>query len=173
VTGLEWAKAAGLVVVLALLQLTLVTPFEVASGHPDVVLCFLVSLALLRGPVVGALVGFAVGLVLDLASFGTIGLSSLVLTLAGYWAGRFGILTTRSSPHPPLIAIALATVWVAVGSAFLEFLLGEGVPASELFGQVLLPTLALNLLLTIPIYRLTCRLFPATQRERREGPALV
>lgn len=172
-TGLEWAKAAGLVVVLALLQLTLVTPFEVASGHPDVVLCFLVSLALLRGPVVGALVGFAVGLVLDLASFGTIGLSSLVLTLAGYWAGRFGILTTRSSPHPPLIAIALATVWVAVGSAFLEFLLGEGVPASELFGQVLLPTLALNLLLTIPIYRLTCRLFPATQRERREVPALV
>jgi len=173
VSGLEWAKATGLVVVLALLQLTLVTPFEVASGHPDVLLCFLVSLALLRGPVVGALVGFAAGLVLDLASFGTVGLSSLVLTLAGYWAGRFGVLTTRSSPHPPLIAIALATVWVAVGSAFLEFLLGEGVPASELFGQVLLPTLALNLLLTIPIYRLTCRLFPATQRERREVPALV
>jgi rod shape-determining protein MreD len=117
--------------------------------------------------------GFAAGLVLDLASFGTVGLLSLVLTLAGYWAGRFGVLTTRSSPHPPLIAIALATVWVAVGSAFLEFLLGEGVPASELFGQVLLPTLALNLLLTIPVYRLTCRLFPPEQRERREVPALV
>ena len=172
-TGADWAKAAGILLAVAFLQLTLVTPFEVASGHPDIVLCFLVSLALLRGPVVGAVMGFAAGLLLDLATFGTVGLLSLVLTLAGYWAGRFGVLTTRSSPHPPLIAIALATVWVAVGSAFLEFLLGEGVPASELFGQVLLPTLALNLLLTIPVYRLTCRLFPPEQRERREVPALV
>jgi rod shape-determining protein MreD len=173
VTGAEWAKAAGILFAVAFLQLTFVTPFEVVSGHPDIVLCFLVSLALLRGPVVGAVMGFAAGLLLDLATFGTVGLLSLVLTLAGYWAGRFGVLTTRSSPHPPLIAIALATVWVAVGSAFLEFLLGEGVPASELFGQVLLPTLALNLLLTIPVYRLTCRLFPPEQRERREVPALV
>jgi len=169
VTGLEWAKAAGLVVVLALLQLTLVTPFEVASGHPDVLLCFLVSLALLRGPVVGALVGFAAGLVLDLASFGTVGLSSLVLTLAGYWAGRFGVATTRSSPHPPIIAVALATVWVAVGLTVVNFLLGQSVPAGELFGRVLLPTLALNVLITYPVYRLTERLFPVAPRAGREA----
>jgi rod shape-determining protein MreD len=172
-SGADWVKAFGIVVVLALLQVTIVTPLDVASGHPDVVLCFVVSLALLRGPVAGASAGFAAGLLLDTASFGTLGLSSLVLTLAGYWAGRFGVFTTRSSPHPPLIAIALATVWVAVGTAFLEFLLGQGVPASELFGQVLLPTLALNLLLSVPLYRLTCRFFPATVRERREVPAFV
>jgi hypothetical protein len=35
VTAGEWAKATGLVLVLALLQLTLVTPLEVANGHPD------------------------------------------------------------------------------------------------------------------------------------------
>ena len=65
-------------------------------------------------------------------------------------------------------------MWVAVGSAFLEFLLGESVPASELFGHVLLPTLALNLLLDVSRSTASsCRLFPPEQRERREVPALV
>jgi rod shape-determining protein MreD len=173
VTPIEAAKAGLGLVFLALFQITIVTPIEVASGHADLVLCFLVSLALLRGPLVGALAGFWAGLLLDAATFGTLGLSSLVLTLAGYWAGRFGVLTTRSSPHPPLIAVALATVWVAVGTGLLEFLLGQGAPASELFGRVLVPTLALNLVLTVPVYRLTVRLFPPTLRERREVPALV
>jgi rod shape-determining protein MreD len=172
VTLPEAVKAGAGLVFLALFQITIVTPIGVAGGHADLVLVFLVSLALVRGPLVGAAAGFWAGLLLDAATFGTLGLSSLVLTLAGYWAGRFGVLTTRSSPHPPLIAVALATVWVAVGTGLLEFLLGQGAPASELLGRVLLPTLALNLALTVPVYRLTCRLFPPSVRERREAPAL-
>jgi rod shape-determining protein MreD len=168
VTWGDTAKALGLVVLLVPLQLTIVTPIEVASGHPDLVLAFLVALALLRGPMLGAVAGFWAGLLLDSASLAPPGVSSLVLTLAGYWAGRFGLATTRSSPHPPLIAVALATVWVAVGTTVINFLLGQSVPASELFGRVLLPTLALNVLIMYPVYRLTGRLFPVAQRDRRE-----
>jgi rod shape-determining protein MreD len=169
----EAAKALGLLVALVLLQITIVTPIEVANGHPDLVLAFLVALALLRGPTLGAVAGFWAGLLLDSAALAPPGVSSLVLTLAGYWAGRFGLATTRSSPHPPIIAVALATVWVAVGLTVVNFLLGQSVPAGELFGRVLLPTLALNVLIMFPVYRLTERLFPVTPRERREATVLA
>jgi rod shape-determining protein MreD len=123
-------------------------------------------IALVRGPLFGACVGFWAGLVVDVASLETLGLSSLLLTLAGYWSGRFGDATTRSSAHPPLIAVALATVGVAFGSAVLHFMLNDTVSASELFARVLVPTLALNLLLTYPLYRIARALFPPAPRAR-------
>ncbi len=166
------AKAGALLLVAALVQITLVTPLEIASGHPDVVLVLLVVVALLRGPLLGAAAGFWAGLVLDVASLQTLGLSSLLLTLTGYWAGRFGEATTRSSPYPPLVAAALATLWLGVGSTTVHFLLGDGVPSAAVFGEVLLPTLALNVLVATPLYRLALRLFPVVVRERREAVAL-
>lgn len=166
-------KALLFVLGLVVLQVAIVTRLEVASGHPDLVLVFVVAVALLRGPMLGSVAGFWAGLVLDAATLQPPGVSSLVLTLAGYWAGRFGLATTRTSPHPPLIAVALATVWVATGSAVLNFLLGQSVPASDLFGRVLLPTLALNVLIAYPVYRLATRAFPVVPRDRREVSALA
>lgn len=169
-TGVEALKAGGLLTFAALVQISIAEWIEVGDGHPDVVLVTLVAVALLRGPVFGAVSGFWVGLVLDTASFGTFGLTSLLLTVAGYWTGRFGELTTRASAHPLLIAVALGTVGVALGSAVLHFMLGLTVPASYLFLGVLLPTLALNMLLAYPLYGLCARVFPPqVPRIRREG----
>ncbi len=169
----EAAKAAAVVFAAALLQVSIATPLEVARGHPDLVLVLVVAIALVRGPLAGAVVGFGAGLLVDVAAIQTLGLSSLLLTLAGYWSGRFGEATTRSSPHPPLVAVALATVGVVVASGLLHFMLGQGASAADLLAQVLLPTLALNLLLAYPVYRLTLRLFPIAVRERREAIAVV
>lgn len=165
-------KTAVLMLVVGLVQISFVTPVSIAGGHADLVLVTLVSVALLRGALLGAVAGFWAGLVLDVGALQPLGLSSLVLTLAGFWVGRFGEATRRNSPHPPLIAAALATVWWAVGSALLNFMLGQSVPAGELFGHVLLPTLALNVLIAYPVYRLVARLFRVDERERRE-PAVV
>ena len=172
-TILDGVKIALLMTFAAIVQVSVVTPFEVARGHVDLVTVTLIAVALLRGPVVGAVAGFWAGLILDTATLSTLGLTSLVLTLLGYWAGRFGEGTTRSSPHPPLIAVALGTIWVVVGTALLEFMLGEGVPAGDVLGRVLLPTLALNLLAAYPVYRLVSRLLPPTIRQRRGAAALV
>ena len=169
-TGVEALKAGGLLALAALVQVSIVEWIEVGEGHPDLVLVTLVAVSLLRGPVFGAVSGFWVGLVLDTASFGTFGLTSLLFTIAGYWTGRFGELTTRASAHPLLIAVVLATVGVALGSAVLHFMLGLTVPASYLFLGVLLPTLALNMLLAYPLYGLCARIFPPRiPRIRREG----
>jgi rod shape-determining protein MreD len=166
VTGVDALKAGALVALAAIVQVSIASYVEVADGHPDFVLVLVVVVALVRGPLFGACVGFGAGLVLDVASLETLGLSSLVLTLAGYWSGRFGDATSRSSAHPPFVAVTLATIGVALGSAVLHFMLNDTVSASELFARVLLPTLALNLLLTYPLYRLTRALFRPVSRAR-------
>ncbi len=168
-TAADVLKAAGLLLLATLLQVSLVWTIEVSNGHPDLLLVFVVVLALVRGPLIGALAGFWGGLFLDVGMFSpTLGISSLLLTLAGYWSGRLGSVMSKSSPHPPLIAVGLATVGVALGSAFLHFVLGSTTGASELLGRFLLPTLALNLLIAYPVHRLVCRLFPRTSRTARE-----
>jgi rod shape-determining protein MreD len=171
--ALDLPKALTLLFVAALVQVSILTPLEVASGHPDLVLVLVVGIALVRGPTLGAVAGFWAGLLLDVAAIQTLGFSSLILTLVGYWAGRFGDVTTRSSPHPPLVAAALATIAAVVGSGLLHFMLGQGVSAADLVGQVLVPTLALNLLLAYPVYRLSVRVFPVAGSERREATAGV
>jgi rod shape-determining protein MreD len=83
------AKAGVLLLFAALVQVSIASTIEVAEGHPNVLLVLVVTLALLRGPIFGACAGFWAGLVIDVASLGTLGLTSLLLTLAGHFAGRF------------------------------------------------------------------------------------
>jgi rod shape-determining protein MreD len=167
-------KAAGLLLLAGLLQVSIFSTLEVAEGHPDIVLVLVVAIALLRGPLFASVAGFWAGLVLDVASLETLGLSSLLLTLAGYFAGRFGEATTRSSAHPQLVAVALATIGVGFGSAVLNFMLGSSIGASVFFVGVLLPTLALNLLLAYPLYGLCRRIFGVVPRvPAREVTAAV
>lgn len=166
-------KAGGLLTLAVLLQVMFISEIEVASGHPDLVLVLLVAVALLRGPLIGASAGFWAGFVLDLATFDILGLNALLFTLAGYGVGRLGQVMSKTSPHPPLIAVGLTTGAVLLGSAFLHFVLGDTVAVSTLLGAVLLPTLALNLLLAWPLHRLARRLFPLAARERREVSVAV
>ena len=166
-------KAGALLLFAALVQVSVTSNIHVASGHPDLLLVLVVSIALLRGPAFGASAGFWAGLVLDIASFQTLGLTSLLLTLAGYFAGRLGEVTRKSSAHPALLAVSIGTIGVAFGSAILHFMLGETMSAYEFFAGMLLPTLALNLLLAYPLYGLCRRIFPVAPRERREAVAVV
>jgi rod shape-determining protein MreD len=164
---LDALKASVLLLFAALVQVSITSNVQVASGHPDLLLVLVIAIALLRGPAFGAAAGFWAGLVLDVVSFQTLGLTSLLLTLAGYFAGRLGEVTKKSSAHPALLAVTIGTIGVGLGSAVLHFMLGETVSASEFFVGML-PTLALNLLLAYPLYGLCRRIFPVTPRERRQ-----
>jgi rod shape-determining protein MreD len=170
---LDPLKAGGLLLLAALVQVSIASTVGVADGHPDVVLVVLIGIALLRGPLFGAVAGFWAGLALDVASLETLGLTSLLLTLVGYFAGRLGDVTTKSSAHPSLVAVALGTIGFALGSAVVHFMLGSTLSAGHFFIGVLLPTLALNLLLAYPLYGLCRRIFPAVRPEAREvSPAV-
>jgi rod shape-determining protein MreD len=141
------------------LQAAVVSAFEPGGGTADLVLVSLTAVALLRGTIFGALAGFYAGFLLDAANLGTLGLSSLLLTLAGYWIGRYGETTGRDRAHAPLLAIAVVTVLYALGSLAMHSLLGDPVSARAGLVDALPAQIVLNLLLTIPVYALCRRLF--------------
>ena len=157
---LEPAKAALLVFAAAILQVTIFSEIDIIGGYPDVVLLTLVAIALLRGSIYGAACGFFAGLILDTATLSTLGLTSLLLTIAGYWIGRYGETTGRDRLHAPFVSVAVATVLVQIGALILHYMLGDDVSARTVLLGALPAKVGLNLLLTLPVYALVRRLFP-------------
>ena len=154
----EPAKAAALVFVAAILQVTIFSQIDILGGYPDVVLLTLVGIALLRGSIYGAAAGFFAGLIVDTANLATLGVTSLLLTIAAYWIGRYGETTGRDRAHAPLVSVAVATILVQLGALILHYLLSDTVSARRALLEALPPKVALNLLLTLPVYALTRRL---------------
>jgi len=163
------AKGAAVLFVAAILQVTLLSQIDVFHGAPDLVLVTLVCVALLRGTIYGAAAGFGAGLVVDTATLQTLGVTSLLLTIAGYWIGRYGETTGRDRSHAPLLAVGVVTVLYAVSALVLHFVLGHEVGIGRVLGWSLLWAVVSNVLLTIPVYALCRRVLgppPSTERAR-------
>jgi rod shape-determining protein MreD len=154
---MDGLKAALILFVAALLQLSVFTQYP-PFRNGSVVLVVLLAIALLRGSVFGAVAGFGAGLVLDVATLGTLGVTSLLMTVAGFWIGRYGETTARDRFHAPYLSVAVVTVLYAFGQLVLQFVLGEPAPAG-LVAHGLIVGLILNLALTLPVYGLARRLF--------------
>jgi len=145
--------------VAVVLQAAIVSGVEPGGGSADLVLVTLAAVALLRGAIFGAAAGFYAGFLLDAATLGTLGLSSLLLTLAGYWIGRYGETTGRDRVHAPLLAIAVVTVLYSLAALGMHSLLGDAVSVRSGLLDALPAQIVLNLLLTIPVYALCRRIF--------------
>ena len=158
--------------VVTILQVSAFSAVTFGGGGPDVLLVTLVSIALLRGAVTGAVVGFAAGLIVDVTTLETVGLTSLLLTLVGYWVGRYAETTGRSRAHAPLVATFAATVLAALAGYGLHSTLGEAVAARTVL--IALPATVLwNVLLTYLVFGLVRRSIGATERlERVRGVEL-
>ncbi len=164
----EGLKVAALVFVGAILQASVFSDVVILGGTPDLLLVVLVSIALLRGPLVGAGAGFAAGLILDTATLQTLGVTSLLLTLAGYWIGRYGETTGRDRAHAPFLSVAVITYLYLLGSLIFHYVLGEPAPAGRVLLDTAVQTIALNLILTWPVYRLTRWLLAPAARGSHE-----
>jgi rod shape-determining protein MreD len=154
------AKAALLLFVAVVVQVTIVGSVHVLAGTPDLVLVLLLVIALFRGSIFGSIAGFWAGFLLDTAYLGTLGVTSLLLTLAGYWIGRYGETTGRDRAHAPFLSVAVVTFLLAAGELALHYLLGEPVEAQAALVDSMPATLFLNLLLTLPVYALVRRVLP-------------
>lgn len=150
------AIVAGIVFVAVLLQATIFASLDVLGGTPDVLLLCLLGIALLRGAITGAVAGFSGGLLLDIVTLDTLGLTALILALAGYWAGRYGETTGRGRAHAPILSVIVVTILVALLGFFLHFLLGEEVSARRALVEALVAGLGLNLIFGAPVFAL-CR----------------
>ena len=153
-----WLRASLVVFVAAMLQVVIVSSLVIAGGAPDLLLVVVVVLGLLRGSIPGAILGFVGGLVVDVVTLGTLGVSSLVLTLAGFWAGRYAETTGRDRRFASLIAVGTITVLAAAFGFVLYYLLAVDVVAQHALVTALAPAFVLNLLLALPVHALVKRI---------------
>ena len=170
----ESAKAAVLVFLAAIAQVSIFSSVVELGGTPGFLLVVLIVVALRRGALSGAVLGFLAGLVADTATLGTLGTTSLVLTLVGYWAGRYGETTGRDRRRAPLLAVLIATVLVAAGSLLLQVVLGEPASARVVLLDALPASLLWNLLLAAPLAWLVGKLVRSGERgERLQGMRVI
>lgn len=165
--------ALGLVALLV--ELELVSQINLLGVTADLTPLIVVSVGLLLGSEAGAIMGFCMGLLIDMALHQDLGVSSLVLTGVGYGGGRLReVNDPAASGLVPLAAGAGATAVAAGGYALVQFLLGVDAPVSlELLRQIL-ATVLVNAAIALPVYALVRRALGRTmpsvpRRRRRPG----
>ena len=162
------ARLVALGVVVTVLQLAAVSQVKVFGVNADLLPLVVMAAGLLCGSVTGACFGFGVGFFADAALVQTLGLSSLVLVIAGYATGRLRELRDPQGALVPLIAGAAATAIATIGYGIVQFLLGVDSPISLLLVRQTLSTIVLNTLIAIPVLALVRRwLSPALPDDRR------
>ena len=145
-------RIAPLVLVAAVVQVTIVTGTRLLGSEPDLLLVTVVCVALVAGSIPGAVAGFAAGLLVDVMTLGTLGTTSIVLTLAGYWAGRYGETTGRGRAYAAPLAAAAISLLAGIGGLALHFLLGQPVSARDAL-ETAVPSAALAALLALGVVR--------------------
>jgi rod shape-determining protein MreD len=140
----------------------------VLGAEPDLLLVTVVVVALLAGSITGAVSGFAGGLLVDVMTLDTLGTTSIVLTVAGYWAGRYGETTGRGRPYAAPLAAFAITLLATPANVALHFLLGQPVSAHAAFAT-LIPSAIVNGLLAFGLHPLLRRYL--TPQDRFRGRA--
>jgi rod shape-determining protein MreD len=157
---IDTLKVGLLVFAAAVAQAAVFSGADVWGGTPDFLLVTIVAVALVRGATVGACAGFFGGLVVDIALLDTLGMTSLLLTLAGYWAGRYGETGPSTRRYAPYLTVGVMTVLYLAGALVLRFMLGEPAPAQVVLVETLAQSLALNLIAMWPVFAIVRRLLP-------------
>ena len=166
-------RIAPLVFVAAVVQVTVLSGMRVLWAEPDLLLVTIVCVALAAGSVPGAAAGFAGGLLVDAMTLGTLGVTSIVLTLAGYWAGRYGETTGRGRRYAAPLAAFAISILAGLGGVALDFVVGEPVAARDAL-LTAVPSAILAAALALGVSRVTgAMLEPPRGLERARQVELV
>ena len=152
-------------------QIGVVSEVPVFGVSVDLSPLLVAFVGLMCGSMMGAVTGFAVGLLVDLALVQTLGVNSLIFTLIGYWAGRLRELRDPHAALTPLLVGAAATAASLIGYSLVEFLLGVEAPVSlELVRQIVLGVVV-DTIVALPMWAIVRRslegALPDDPRRRR------
>lgn len=150
----NFARLALVILVLYALQTSMLPLVAYHGISPDIMLLVTVSYAFLRGERYGALMGFSVGLLADLATGTFFGLHTFTCLVLGLFFGRFSERVFKEQFFLPVCASALATLLNYFILAIIMVLLGYRFNPLGGIESVLLPMLIYQLALAYPVHRL-------------------
>jgi rod shape-determining protein MreD len=161
------ALAFGVVVI----QQAAISQISIFGVSADLTPLVVMSVGLLAGSLPGAIMGFATGLLVDTVLVQTLGVTSLLYIVIGYWSGRVRELRDPAHGLVPLAVGAAATAVAGIGMTLIQFLLGVDAPVSLLLAQQIFVTVLVNTLLALPVYAIVRRVIqpalPDDPRRRR------
>jgi len=166
-------RIAPLIFVAAVFQVGAISGSRVLGAEADLLLVTVIVVALVAGSIPGAVAGFAGGLLVDVMTLDTLGTTSIVLTVAGYWAGRYGETTGRGRRYAAPLAAFAISILAGFGAVALHFLLGEPVAARDALVTAV-PSAILAAVLALGVSRITGEIFePPRGLERPRQVELV
>jgi rod shape-determining protein MreD len=137
---------------LYILQCALIPLVTLNGIKPDLLLITVLSTGLLVGKEKGVAIGFFAGLLADLASGGVFGSHTLSKMAIGYGAGMLERKVFKENILLPLLAVMVATVIHSVLMTGILVFLGFRVEFFSLVLYNLLPLLAYNVIVAVPIH---------------------
>ena len=164
-------RLAALAFATVVIQQAAVSQISIFGVSADLSPLVVMSVGLLAGSLPGAIMGFGTGLLVDTVLVQTLGVTSLLYIVIGYWAGRLREVRDPAHALVPLAVGAAATAVAGIGMTLIQFLLGVDAPVSFLLAQQIFVTVLVNTLLALPVYALVRRVIqpalPDDPRRRR------
>ncbi|MDR2183998.1 MAG: rod shape-determining protein MreD [Clostridiales bacterium] len=148
------AVVSFIVLVNFILQSTWFSYFALFDTIPNTALIIVVTYAMLRGDVEGAILGFCVGFLADIFFGRVIGVSALLMMFTGYFAGKPFRDFFKENYIAPIILVGLASLGYEFMFYVLNFLLMGRTDFPRYLGQIILPVAVYNLVICVFIYRM-------------------
>lgn len=143
-----------LLVVNLILQSTLFHAIQIRGILPNTAIIIIVSYALLRGSLEGAITGFFCGLLQDIFFGTSLGFFSLLGMLTGYFSGKVHQNFYRENYILPLMLCTLATFIYELTIYSTSFLFRGNLNFLFYFNNLILPETVYTAVLSLLVYRL-------------------
>ncbi len=136
------------------LQSTVFGYIEIIGVKPNSALLIIVTYAMLRGDLEGAIVGFFSGLLQDVLFGRVLGLYAMLGLLTGYICGKPFKDFYRENYMIPLILSGISCICYEFAFYFIFFLFQGNIDLFYYFSRVILPETVYTIVIAIPIYRI-------------------
>ena len=152
-----------------ILQSTVFGYVEFFGIRPNTTLIIVVSVALLRSDVEGAVTGFFAGLLQDIVFGWAIGLNALLYMCIGAVCGKPFKDFYRENYLLPIFLAAGATAFYEFGIFIATFLFRGRLDMLYYIQRIILPSLSYNAFLAFPVYRIIYSLNKFLENKERAG----
>lgn len=148
---------------------TLFVHIEFFGIRPNTALIIVVSVAILRTDIEGAITGFFAGLLQDIVFGRAIGLNALLYMCIGVVCGKPFKNFYRENYFLPILLVALATIFYEFAIFVTTFLFRGRLDMLFYVRRIMLPSFAYNAFLAFPVYRIIYSVNRFLERKESEG----
>lgn len=141
-------------IVLFCIESTILKDFAIRGITPNLIIAFVVSVALLRGSKTGAVVGGLLGILQDLLFYPFFGFQTLFYIYIGLGVGFFNKDFYKDNYVLPLLLISVADLLYGFVMYVFFYLFKGHLNIGDYIGNIILPEMIYTVILGLAIYKL-------------------